>query len=66
MVGFTDFSLLLPMLLLPSGAIQYTYCALGREEINTWRVRGAAARVSVTFRKFSPCIACARRARVRV
>ena len=45
------------------GTIQYTYCILGREEINTWRARGAAARVSVNFRKFSPCIARARGAR---
>ena len=45
------------------GTIRYTYCILGSEEINTWRARGAAARVSVNFRKFSPCIARARRAR---
>ena len=43
--------------------LQYTYCKLGSEKINTWRARGAAARVSVNFRKFSPCIARARRAR---
>ena len=45
------------------GSIQYTYCTLGHKEINTWRAHGAAARVSVNFRKFSPCIARARRAR---
>ena len=45
------------------GSIQYTYCTLGHKEINTWRAHGAAARVSVNFLKFSPCIACARRAR---
>jgi hypothetical protein len=38
------------------------YCILGCEEINAWLARGAAARVSVNFRKFSPCIARARRA----
>jgi len=46
--------------------LQYTYCILGSKKINTWRARGAAARVSVNFRKFSPCIARARGARVRV
>jgi hypothetical protein len=39
------------------------YCIFGRGKINAWLARGAAARVSVNFRKFSPCIARARRAR---
>jgi hypothetical protein len=40
------------------------YCILGHEEIKAWRARGAHARVSVNFCKFSPCIARAARARV--
>jgi hypothetical protein len=39
---------------------------LGRGKINAWLARGAAARVSVNFHKFSPCIARARGARARV
>ena len=39
------------------------YCIFGRGKINAWLARGAVARVSVNFRKFSPCIARARRAR---
>jgi hypothetical protein len=37
-------------------------CIFGRGKINAWLARGATARVSVNFRKFSPCIARARRA----
>ena len=37
--------------------LQYNYCILGIEKINTGRARGANTRVSVNFRKFSPCIA---------
>ena len=40
-----------------------SYCILGNEKINAWRPHGNRARVSVNFRKFSPCIARARRAR---
>ena len=40
----------------------FDYCILGHEEISAWRARGAVARDSVNFRKFSPCIARARRA----
>ena len=32
------------------------YCILGCGEIAAWRARGASARVSVNFRKFSPWI----------
>jgi hypothetical protein len=39
------------------------YCTYDRRKIGAWRARGARARVSVNFRKFSPCIARARRAR---
>ena len=39
------------------------YCILGRGKINAWIARGGAARVSVNFRKFSPCIARAARPR---
>ena len=39
------------------------YCIFGRGKINAWRARGALARVSVNFRKFSPCMARTRRAR---
>ena len=46
---------------------QYCRSTSGRQEITmeitAWRARGARARVSVNFRKFSPCIARARRAR---
>ena len=48
-------------LLLNQGKIQY--CTYDRQEITAWLARGAFARVSVNFRKFSPCIARARRAR---
>ena len=44
-------------------AVPYRYCILGYEKISAWRARGARARVSVNFRKFSPCMARARRAR---
>jgi hypothetical protein len=37
------------------------YCTYDRQEITALLARGAAARVSVNFRKFSPCIARARR-----
>ena len=39
------------------------YCIFGRGKINAWLARGAFARDSVNFRKFSPCIARAWRAR---
>ena len=42
---------------------KWAYCTYDRQEITAWLARGAAARVSVNFRKFSPCIARARRAR---
>ena len=38
------------------------YCTYDWQKINAWRARGALARVSVKFRKFSPCIARTRRA----
>jgi hypothetical protein len=38
------------------------YCTYDRQKINAWRARGGRARVSVNFRKFSSCIARARRA----
>ena len=38
------------------------YCTYDRQKINAWRARGARAWVSVNFRKFSPCMARARRA----
>ena len=37
------------------------YCTFGRGKINAWIARGAAARFSVNFRNFSPCIARASR-----
>ena len=40
-----------------------TYCIFGCGKINAWRARGARAQVSVNFRKFSPCMARARRTR---
>ena len=40
----------------------YLYCTYDRQKINAWRARGALARVSVNFRKFSFCMARARRA----
>jgi hypothetical protein len=39
------------------GLLEYRYCIFGRDKINAWLARGAAARVSVNFRKFSACIA---------
>ena len=39
------------------------YCILGREEITAGLARGPRARNSINFRKFSPCIARARRTR---
>ena len=39
------------------------YCTYGWQEITAWRARGAVARVSVNFCKFSPCVACAARPR---
>ena len=33
------------------------YCILGYEEISAQRAHGGRARVSVNFRKFSPCFA---------
>ena len=44
-------------------AVPYRYCILGYDKISAWRARGARARVSINFRKFSPCMAHARRAR---
>jgi hypothetical protein len=44
-------------------AVSERYCNVGHGKINAWLTRGAAARDSVNFRKFSPCIARARRAR---
>ena len=41
----------------------FIYCILGWEEIRAWHARGVAARVSVNFRKISPCIARVRHAR---
>ena len=50
--------------LLPIGiAVPYWYCICGFDKISAWRARGARARVSVNFRKFSPCMARAWRAR---
>jgi hypothetical protein len=37
------------------------YCTYNRQKNNAWRARGARTWVSVNFRKFSPCMACARR-----
>jgi hypothetical protein len=48
---------------LAQGALSL-YCTYDRQEITGWFARGAVARVSVNFRKFSPCIARTRRARV--
>jgi hypothetical protein len=42
----------------------YPYCTYDRQEITAWLARGAAARVFVNFRKFSPCIARAARPRM--
>ena len=42
------------------------YCIFGHEKINAWRARGTLARVSVNFRKFSPCMVRARRAGLTV
>ena len=39
------------------------YCTYDWQKINAWRARGECARVSVNFRKFSPCMARAARAR---
>ena len=44
-------------------AVPYRYCILGYDKISEWRARAARARVSVNFRKFSPCMARAARAR---
>ena len=41
-------------------SILRNYCISGSGKINASRARGARARVSVNFRKFSPCMACAR------
>ena len=37
-------------------------CTYDWQKISAWRAQGARARVSVNFRKFSPCVARARRA----
>jgi hypothetical protein len=55
-----DYSVNLP---LPRVRDRRLYCTYDRHEITAWLARGAFAWVSVNFRKFSPCIARARRAR---
>ena len=44
-------------------SILRNYCISGSGKINASRARGARARVSVNFRKISPCMTRARRAR---